>query len=71
MDGYDSYIAVYGSTNESDFDLAVHDIIDVARNGPDSADMLQNDGPVWIKGRNRRTGVEGLFPSMNFPPKAK
>lgn len=57
------YIAVYAFKNEVDslLDLTVNDIIEVPVGNP----QLSVDTPGWVKGKNRRTGMEGYFPGMN------
>lgn len=63
MEGFKEYLAVYAYKNEADsqLDLIVNDIVEV----PNS--QLNVDVPGWVKGKNRRTGMEGYFPGKEQP----
>lgn len=61
MEAVKEYIAVYPYKNEvdSNVELAVNDVVEVAalpdgNQGPDV--------PGWIRGKNRRTGVDAFYP---------
>lgn len=59
MEGVKEFLAIYSFKNE-DIELAVNDVIEAATNGNQS----HMDRPGWVRGRNRRTGIEGYFPGM-------
>ena len=64
MEGHENYVALYSATNESGVDLVVNDIIEVTKQlSVDASEKTETSG--WIKGRNRRTGKDGYFPSMS------
>lgn len=60
MENFKEYVAVYAFRNEADslLDLTVNDIIEV----PFGSSQQNVDVPGWVKGRNKRTGIEGYFP---------
>ena len=64
MEGFREYLAVYAFKNESDpqLDLTVNDIIEVPIG---NSQLLNVDVPGWIKGKNKRTGMEGYYPGTN------
>lgn len=74
MDGHEIYVVLYptadrttqGSSSSGEVpstsdlpDLAANDVIEVV--GDHQREKAETPG--WIRGRNRRTGVEGYFPS--------
>ncbi len=63
MEGFKEYLVVYAFKNELDpqLDLTVNDIIEVPIG---NSHMLNVDGPSWIKGKNKRTGMEGYYPGI-------
>lgn len=63
MESFKEYLAVYAYKNEADsqLDLTVNDIVEV----PVVNSQLNLDVPGWVKGKNKRTGIEGYFPG-NF-----
>ena len=60
MESYKEFVAVYAFKNEADpkLELAVSDVIEV----PHPSSQTSPEIPGWVKGRNRRTGIEGYFP---------
>jgi hypothetical protein len=64
MEGFKEYLVVYAYKNESDsqLDLTVNDIIEV----PIGNSQLNVDVPGWIKGKNKRTSVEGYYPGIVY-----
>lgn len=64
MEGFKEYLVVYAYKNESDsqLDLTVNDVIEV----PIGNSQLNVDVPGWIKGKNKRTGVEGYYPGIVY-----
>jgi hypothetical protein len=63
MEGFKEYLVVYAFKNELDpqLDLTVNDIIEVPIS---NSKMLNVDVPGWIKGKNKRTGMEGYYPGI-------
>lgn len=63
MEGFKEYLVVYAFKNELDpqLDLTVNDIIEVPIG---NSQMLNVDVPGWIKGKNKRTGMEGYYPGI-------
>lgn len=63
MEPFKEYVAVYAFKNEADalLELAINDIIEVPYN---PVSTVVSEAPGWIRGKNRRTGVEGYFPGM-------
>ena len=64
MENFREYLAVYAFRNETDsqLDLVVNDIIEV----PISSLQQHVDVPGLVKGRNKRSGMEGYFPGTSF-----
>jgi len=61
METFKEFVALYAFKNEADpkLELAVSDVIEVPF--PLSSQMSP-EIPGWVKGKNRRTGIEGYFP---------
>ena len=59
MEGFKEFVAIYAFKNEADpkLELAVSDVIEVPCQSQMSPEI-----PGWVKGKNRRTGIEGYFP---------
>ncbi len=59
MEGFKEYLALYAFKNDADcqLDLTVNDVIEVPIGNPQNVDV-----PGWVKGKNKRSGMEGYFP---------
>ena len=67
METVKEYIAVYPYRNEVDsqLELAVNDVVEVSI----LSDYMQHQTPGipgWLRGKNRRTGIEGFFPGILY-----
>ena len=62
MEAFEEYVALYDfkSDADSEVELAVNDVIEVA------TAHVNKDPSGWVKGKNKRTGVEGFYPGKFF-----
>ena len=61
MEGFEEYVALYDFKSEADYEveLAVNDVVEVIHSQNSGVNKETNG---WVKGRNKRTGVEGFYP---------
>ena len=66
MEGFEEYVAVYDfkSDADSEVELVVNDVVEVV-----TGHVVNKDPSGWVKGTNKRTGVEGFYPGkLNISP---